>query len=222
MGLPEWVAKKWAKRKLREIMRQAFPGGVMSESLKKSLKKAGAEAGRTVLAAALGALAIWAVAPDTFNEIVEAVPAAALFVPLIQMIARSYLDQRKHNGKRGAGTAAVIGLVCLGLAAPAYAATRHYNEVVSATQANSAVTFSDSAGAFYANSIALATESGDSPVVVNLKSTTATYGTNGIIVPPGLTVNVEWDGGDPGGWSGLGAICDTGETATLYVTAVRQ
>lgn len=226
MGLGDWVAKKWGKRKAREIVRQAFPGGVMSESLKKSLWKALREVLGVAGAAALTAAAIWASNPQAFAELVEAVPAAAILVPVIQMVARTYLDQRKHGKSKGAGAALVIlGLL---LASPAWAASRTYsNGAVAATDSNTAITFSDDAGAFNARGITVyIASSSDDEAYVSLRSTTATADTESLVVLPGgpaLVVNWTEDMGREGldGWAGIGIICDTGETATVSVNAVR-
>jgi hypothetical protein len=103
------------------------------------------------------------------------------------------------------------------------------NDSVSVTQANTAITFSDngsggSAQNFRARFVTIHSETGSANTCFfDLKDTTAS--TADIPVVPGSTWSLAFEdlgqGGGLGGWSGVGAICDTGETATFHVVASR-
>lgn len=231
MGLGSWIAKKWAKRVAKDAYRQAFPGGVMNESLKRSLKKVGMEALRTTLAAAGAALLLWIQSPEAITLLQAAagsVPALAWLVPLIPLVIRFVQQQRKH-GKKGTGRGVAVSLVILGLlAAPAWASSRQYsNPAVSVTEVNTAITFEDDAGSFKARGVIVyVPSSSDDEVYVNLRTTTAVADTTNLVAYPGgpaLAVNWTDDMGAEGldGWDGVGLICAGGETATAVVNAFR-
>ena len=103
------------------------------------------------------------------------------------------------------------------------------NDAVSVTQANTAITFSDngsggSAQNFRARFVTVYSEAGSADTCFfDLKDTTAT--TADIPIEPGATWSFAFEdlgqGGGLGGWSGMGAICDTGDTATFHVVASR-
>lgn len=98
MSLLSTAAGWLVRRKVREIMAQAAPGGIMSESLKASLKKAGKSVATTVGAAALLALGAWLQNPVNTQDVLAVVPAAAPFVLLlIQGLATLIMDQVKHR-----------------------------------------------------------------------------------------------------------------------------
>jgi hypothetical protein len=103
------------------------------------------------------------------------------------------------------------------------------NDAVSVTQANTAITFSDngsggSAQNFRARFVTVISEtSSANTCFFDMKDTTAT--TADIPIAPGDTWSLAFEdlgqGGGLGGWSGVGAVCDTGETATFRIVASR-
>lgn len=104
-----------------------------------------------------------------------------------------------------------------------------YNSDVSVTQANSAVLFYDngSAGtaqAFNATQVLVRSLSASANTCAfDTKDTTAVYATD-IKLEPGGSISLTFPSTSVGatdGWPGLGAICDTGQTATFRVTAMR-
>ena len=104
-----------------------------------------------------------------------------------------------------------------------------YNSGVSVTQANSAVLFYDngSAGtaqAFNATQVLVRSLSASANTCAfDTKDTTAVYATD-IKLEPGGSISLTFPSTSVGatdGWPGLGAICDTGQTATFRVTAMR-
>jgi hypothetical protein len=99
---------------------------------------------------------------------------------------------------------------------------------VSATQANSAVTFTDQSGATFSAFTVTVTNDGGDAVYLNLTSTVATAGTNKEIkLASGEShtySRVEREGPNSSVWvgfNGLGLICAAGETATVRVVALR-
>ena len=104
-----------------------------------------------------------------------------------------------------------------------------FNSDVSVTQANSVVTFSDngSAGtaqAFNATQVLVRSLSASANTCAfDLKDTIAVYATD-TKLEPGGSISLTFPSTSVGatdGWPGLGAICDTGQTATFRVTAMR-
>lgn len=104
-----------------------------------------------------------------------------------------------------------------------------YNSDVSVTQANSAVLFYDngSAGtaqAFNATQVLVRSLSTSANTCAfDMKDTTAVYATD-IKLEPGGSISLTFPStsvGEVDGWPGMGAICDTGQTATFRVTAMR-
>jgi hypothetical protein len=125
------------------------------------------------------------------------------------------------------GSLAIAAAVLSLFIAPAHAANavQQYSASVSATQTNSAVTFTDqSAAAFSAYTVTVVNDGGDD-IYVNFSSTTATAGTNKEVQlksGESYTANrIARDGTDWVGFSGIGVICATGKTATARVTALR-
>ena len=114
------------------------------------------------------------------------------------------------------------------VAAPIQAQREYYNTSVSATQANSAVSFTDngsggSTAAFRARTIIVRSlSSSANTCYFDMKDTVAT--TADIAIAPGGVWSLAYDDlntGTLGGWDGMGVICDTAETATILVTAAR-
>ena len=107
----------------------------------------------------------------------------------------------------------------------AWAQGQFYNTSSSVTQANSAVSFTDngsggSAAAFRARYVTIRSLAASANTCYfDMKDTTAT--TADIALEPGGSFSLTYDGDAQGGWSGLGAICDTGQTATFLITASR-
>lgn len=104
-----------------------------------------------------------------------------------------------------------------------------YNSDVSVTQANSAVLFYDngSAGtaqAFNATQVLVRSLSTSANTCAfDTKDTVAVYATD-IKLEPGGSISLTFPStsvGEVDGWPGMGAICDTGQTATFRVTAMR-
>jgi predicted S18 family serine protease len=110
----------------------------------------------------------------------------------------------------------------------ALAAVQQDSRSISATQANTAVTFTDQDGVAFSAFVVTVTNDGGDTVYVNLSSTTATAGTNKEVkIPSGesFTFN-RMDRDSPNssvwvGFSGIGVICAAGETATVRVVALR-
>jgi len=117
----------------------------------------------------------------------------------------------------------IMGALAL-MGGAVYATGLYYSEVISASQANTAKSFSDnrsggSAAAFDATTV-MFSNAGPNTVYIDLRDTTAT--TADRVLKAGERFTEEWDprtGGD--GWSGYGAICAAGETATVTVWADR-
>ena len=104
-----------------------------------------------------------------------------------------------------------------------------YNSDVSVTQANSVVTFSDNGSsgtgqAFNATQVLVRSLSASANTCAfDLKDTVAVYATD-TRLEPGGSISFAFPSTSVGatdGWPGLGAICDTGQTATFRVTAMR-
>ena len=124
----------------------------------------------------------------------------------------------------------LIGLALLTLLATEAWTQRLFftNNAVSVTQSNSAVSFTDngsggSSVAFLARRVVIySLTTSANTCYFDLKDTTATVAD--IAIDPGGTW--QWDfievaGSSTSGWAGLGAICDTAQTATFRVTATR-
>jgi len=103
-----------------------------------------------------------------------------------------------------------------------------FNSTVNVTSTNSAVSFTDngsggSSVAFLARRVVVYSLSTSANTCqFDLKDTTAT--TADISIDPGGTWQmdfIEVAGSSTSGWPGLGAICDTAQTATFRVTATR-
>ena len=117
----------------------------------------------------------------------------------------------------------------LGFSSWAWAQREFYNTSVSATQANTAVTFTDngsggSSAAFRARTVVIRSlSSSANTCYFDLKDTVAT--TSDVAIEPGGTWGAAYDDlsnpGGRGGWAGVGVICNTAETATILVTASR-
>ena len=107
----------------------------------------------------------------------------------------------------------------------AWAQRQFYNTSSSVTQANSAVSFTDngsggSSAAFRARYVTVRSLTASANTCYfDMKDTVAT--TADIALEPGGSFSLAYDGDIQGGWSGLGAICDTGQTATFLITASR-
>ena len=103
------------------------------------------------------------------------------------------------------------------------------NSAVSVTSSNSAIPFTDngsggSSVAFLARSVTVRSlSSSANTCYFDLKDTVAT--TTDTALEPGGVWNVPFEdlpnSGSTSGWSGMGAICNTAETATFLVTASR-
>jgi hypothetical protein len=101
------------------------------------------------------------------------------------------------------------------------------NNAVSVTSSNSAISFTDngsggSSVAFLARHVVVhSSSSSANTCYFDLKDTVAT--TSDIALEPGGSWAFEFvdSGGGTSGWSGMGAICDTAQTATFLVTASR-
>ena len=103
-----------------------------------------------------------------------------------------------------------------------------FNSTVSVTSTNSAISFTDngsggSSVAFLARHVVIySLSTSANTCYFDLKDTTAT--TADISIDPGGTWQmdfIEVAGSSTSGWPGLGAICDTAQTATFRVTATR-
>ena len=103
-----------------------------------------------------------------------------------------------------------------------------FNSSVSVTSTNSAVSFTDngsggSSVAFLARHVVVySLSTSANTCYFDLKDTTAT--TSDTAIDPGGTWQmdfIEVAGSSTSGWAGLGAICDTAQTATFRVTATR-
>ena len=123
----------------------------------------------------------------------------------------------------------VVALLALVLALPVSAGKLQYSSGttrVSATQANTAVTFTDngsggSSSAFNARLVWVRSSAASAnSCYIDLKDTTAT--TADLRIDPGDSVVFTWaDGLGGDGWAGMGVICAAAETATLDVMAMR-
>ena len=116
-------------------------------------------------------------------------------------------------------------LISLVAVSSAWAQSQFYNTSTSVTQANSAVTFTDngsggSTAAFRARSVTVRSLAASANTCYfDMKDTTAT--TADIALEPGGSFSLTFDGASSDGWAGLGAICNTAETATFLITASR-
>jgi hypothetical protein len=90
---------------------------------------------------------------------------------------------------------------------------QQYSTPVSATEANTAVTFG-----FSATSLAI---KNDGPQSVFLDFTDTTAATTNFELKNGETVSLTVDRSGSG-WPGFGAICSAGQTATVRVLAIRN
>lgn len=126
----------------------------------------------------------------------------------------------------------MLGFLALGTClAPGLEAQRQFysNDSVSVTQSNTAISFTDngsggSSSAFRARFLTvISAASSANTCYFDLKDTTAT--TADIPIEPGGVWSMEFEdlgtGGSLGGWAGMGAICDTGKTATFLIVASR-
>ena len=117
-------------------------------------------------------------------------------------------------------TLAVL-LAVLTAASVVGAAYQAYSTTVSATQTNSAVAFG-----FTAKQV-LVINDGSNEVFIDLTDTTAvadTTDSTNVEIKAGSAISFAWDARtDPtlDGWTGMGVICSSGETATVRVTATR-
>ena len=101
------------------------------------------------------------------------------------------------------------------------------NNAVSVTSSNSAISFTDngsggSSVAFLARRVLVRSPTTSANTCYfDVKDTVAT--TADIALEPGAAIEIEFvdSGGGTSGWGGLGAICDTAQTATFVVTASR-
>lgn len=101
------------------------------------------------------------------------------------------------------------------------------NAAVSVTSSNSALSFTDngsggSSVAFLARRVLVRSLAASANTCYfDLKDTVAT--TSDIPLEPGAWLELEFvdQPGGTSGWSGMGAICDTAQTATFIVTASR-
>jgi len=122
---------------------------------------------------------------------------------------------------RGAAIATFVCALCIGAVefvdnVYAEGVVFQHAEVVSATQANTVVTFSDSVnGAFEAVLITIYNQGSDE-IYVEFRSTTAT--TSSVPLRSGLTFTYS----HPNGIAGIGIICASGESATVDVAAFRH
>jgi hypothetical protein len=125
---------------------------------------------------------------------------------------------------------ALVIILLLAGASWVWAHRQYYNNTdISVTQSNTAISFTDngsggSSAAFRARVVVIRSSAGSANTCYfDLKDTVAT--TADTALEPGATWSEVFD--DPtdvnqqGGWSGMGVICDTGETATFNVTAAR-
>lgn len=102
-----------------------------------------------------------------------------------------------------------------------------FNSTVSVTDTNSAVLFTDNGSGGTGENFAarfILIRSGASSAntcYFDLKDTVATTSDTALEAGAGMEVNFQVgpEGGD--GWSGMGAICAGGQTATFFVTATR-
>jgi len=104
-----------------------------------------------------------------------------------------------------------------------------YNADVSVTATNSAIQFWDNgsggiAATFDARSVLVRSLAASANTCAfDLKDTTAVYADD-VKLEPGGSLSFafpETSTGATDGWPGMGAICDTGQTATFRITAIR-
>lgn len=122
-----------------------------------------------------------------------------------------------------------IALVMLVLAGTGSAQGKFYNGTISVTATNSVVAFTDNGSggtgqAMSARHVLVRSDSTSANTCYfDLKDTLATSADTPL--EPGAAISFEFDlsttGGVSDGWTGLGAVCASAETATFYVTATR-
>ena len=104
-----------------------------------------------------------------------------------------------------------------------------HNQDVSVIATNTAVTFSDNgsggiAASFNARSVLVRSLAASANTCAfDLKDTTAVYATDTKLEPGGsISLNFpDTSVATTDGWPGMGAICDTAQTATFRITAMR-